>query len=107
MNLINNTLLSIISETTTYNSKLLLGSGYTNNPINSFLDVSTCQVITKTNNLYIDAALGKTININSEANGNINSYGPWQHNGDISCNNNIKAVSFIENNVSLTNKYVK
>ena len=59
------------------------------------------QIITKTNNLYIDSALNKTININAEGQGSINSYGTWTH------NNNLSANTFIENNVSLTNKYVK
>ena len=45
--------------------------------------MSICQIITKRNNLYIDSAQGKTININSEANRNINSYGQWQHNGNL------------------------
>jgi hypothetical protein len=103
----NNTTILISSETNSYVSKLILGSGYTgSNPTNSFTDVSTCQIITKRNNLYIDSALNKTININSEGQGDINSYGPWTHNNDLSANN-IKAVSFIENNVSLINKYVK
>jgi hypothetical protein len=103
----NNTTISINSETTSYNSKLILGSGYIGtNPANSFTDISTCQIITKRNNLYIDAAVGKTININSEANGDIISYGTWAHNGDLSANSFL-ATAFIENNVSLTNKYVK
>ena len=104
----NNTLINILSETNDYNSKLIVGSGYigSNRAISSFVDVSTCQIITKTNNLYIDSALNKSININSEGQGNINSYGPWTHNSDLSANN-IKATSFIENNVSLINKYVK
>jgi hypothetical protein len=103
----NNTVINIVSETNSYNSKLILGSGYIgSNPVNSFTDVSTCQIITKRNNLYIDSALNKTININSESGGDINSYGPWTHNNDLSANN-IKAISFIENNVSLINKYVK
>jgi hypothetical protein len=108
----NNTTIAITSETTSYNSKLILGSGYIGtNPTNSFTDISTCQIITKRNNLYIDAAVGKTININSEANGNINSFGSWVHNGDLSANtissNTVSAISFLENSVSLTNKYVR
>ena len=104
----NNTIINILSETNDYNSKLIVGSGYigSNRAISSFVDVSTCQIITKTNNLYIDSALNKSININSEGQGNINSYGPWTHNNDLSANN-IKATAFIENNVSLINKYVK
>jgi hypothetical protein len=104
----NNTLINILSETNDYNSKLILGSGYigANRALSSFVDVSTCQIITKSNNLYIDPALNKTININSEAGGSVNSYGLWTHNNDLSANN-IKAISFLENNVSLTNKYVK
>ena len=104
----NNTLINILSETNDYNSKLIVGSGYlgSNRALSTFVDVSTCQIITKTNNLYIDSALNKSININSEGQGNINSYGPWTHNSDLSANN-IKATSFIENNVSLINKYVK
>ncbi len=104
----NNTLINILSETNDYNSKLVLGSGYigSNRALSSFVDVSTCQIITKTNNLYIDSALNKTININPEGQGNINSYGPWTHNNDLSANN-IKATAFIENNVSLINKYVR
>jgi hypothetical protein len=104
----NNTLINILSETNDYNSKLIVGSGYigSNRALSSFVDVSTCQIITKTNNLYIDSALNKSININSEGQGNINSYGPWTHNNDLSANN-IKATAFIENNVSLINKYVK
>ena len=83
----NNTTISINSETTSYNSKLILGSGYIGeNPVNSFTDISTCQIITKRNNLYIDAAVGKTININSEANGNVNSFGTWSHNGNLLTN---------------------
>ena len=77
----------MISEPTSYNSQLILGSGYIgSNPSNSFSDISTCQIISKRNNLYIDAAVGKAININSEANGNINSYGTWSHNGNLSTN---------------------
>ena len=104
----NNTLINILSETNDYNSKLILGSGYigANRALSSLVDVSTCQIITKSNNLYIDPALNKTININSEAGGSVNSYGLWTHNNDLSANN-IKAISFLENNVSLTNKYVK
>jgi len=103
----NSTTIIINSETSSYNSKLILGSGFIgSNPANSFTDVSTCQIITKRNNLYIDAAVGKTININSEANGDIISYGTWAHNGDLSANSFL-ATAFIENNVSLTNKYVK
>ena len=99
----NNTLTNILSETNDYNSKLVLGSGYTgsNRALSSFVDISTCQIITKANNLYIDPALNKTVNINSEAGGNINSYGAWTH------NNSLSATAFLENNVSLTNKYVK
>ena len=98
----NYTLINILSETNDYNSKLIVGSGYigSNRALSSFVDVSTCQIITKTNNLYIDSALDKTININSESGGNINSYGQWTH------NNNLSAPTFKENNVSLTNKYV-
>jgi hypothetical protein len=44
--------------------------------------------------------------MNSEGSGDINSYGAWTHNNDLSANN-IKDVSFIENNESFTNKYVK
>ncbi len=108
----NNTTIFINSETDSYNSKLILGSGNIGtNPANAFTDVSTCQIVTKRNNLYIDAAVGKSNNINSEANSNINSYGTWLHNGDLSANNLLanttSATSFIENSVSLTNKYVK
>ncbi len=53
------------------------------NPANSISDISTCKIITKTNNLDIDAAVGKTKNINSQANGNGNSFGTWSHNGNI------------------------
>jgi cytoskeletal protein CcmA (bactofilin family) len=92
----NNTTISITSEPSSYNSKLILGSGYIgSNPVNSFTDISTCQIIAKRNNLYIDAAVGKTININSEANGNVISYGTWSHNGN-----------FETNDVSLNTLYV-
>ncbi len=51
----NSTTISMISEPTSYNSKLILGSGYIeSNPSNSFSDTSTCQIISKRNNLYID-----------------------------------------------------
>ncbi len=70
----NNTTIWINSETSSYKSKLILGPGYTGtNPAYSFNAVSTFQTITKRNNWYIDAAVGKTINKNSEANGNLNS----------------------------------
>jgi len=63
----NSTTISMISEPTSYNSQLILGSGYIgSNPSNSFSDISTCQIISKRNNLYIDAAVGKAININSD-----------------------------------------
>ena len=67
-----------------------MGSGYigSNRALSSF----TCQIITKTNNLYIDSALNKTVNTNSEGQGNINSYGPWTHNNDLSANN-VKATA--------------
>ncbi len=92
----NNTTISISSETNSYNSKSILGSGYIgSNPANSFSDISTCQIITKTNNLYICAAVGKTININSEANGNVYSFGTWLHNGN-----------FLTNDVSWNTLYV-
>ncbi len=64
------------------------------------------QIITKWNNLHIDPALNKTINISSEAGGNINSYGLWTHSSDLSANN-MEAISFLENDASLINKYVK
>ncbi len=94
----------INSETSYYNSKLILGPGYTGiNPANSFTDVSTCQTITKRNNLYIDAAVGKTMNINCESD-------TWLHYGDLSANNllanTVSATSFIDNSVRITNKYV-
>jgi len=62
----NNTLINILSETNDYNSKLIVGSGYlgSNRALSTFVDVSTCQIITKSNNLYIDPALNKSININ-------------------------------------------
>ncbi len=46
----NNTTIAVTSEPTTYNSKLILGSGYIGtNPANSFSDISTCQIIAKRN----------------------------------------------------------
>jgi hypothetical protein len=96
----NNTTISINSETDSYNSKLVLGSGYIgSNPANSFSDISTCQIITKRNNLYIDAAVGKTININSEANGNVYSYGAWIHKGDISTNDISVNTIYVKKNI--------
>jgi hypothetical protein len=84
----NNPTILINSETNSYNSKFILGSGYTgSNPTNSFTDVSTCQIVTKRNNLYVNAAIGKTINISSEGSGDINSNGAWTHNNDLSANN--------------------
>jgi hypothetical protein len=67
----NNTLINILSETIDYNSKLMVRSGYigSNRALSSFVDVSICQIITKSNNLYTDPALHKSININSEAEG--------------------------------------
>ncbi len=62
--------------------------------------------MSKSNNLYFDPALNKSININLDAGGSINSYGLCTHNNDLSANN-IKAISFLENNVSLTNKSVE
>ncbi len=90
-----NTLINILSETNDYTSKLTIESGYigANRALSSFVDVSTCQIITKSNNLYIDPALNKSININSEAGGSVNSYWLWTHNNDFSANN-IKAISF-------------
>ena len=96
----NNTTISINSETDSYNSKLILGSGFIgSNPANSFSDISTCQIITKRNNLYIDAAVGKTININSEANGNVYSYGAWIHKGDISTNDISVNTIYVKKNI--------
>jgi len=96
----NNTTISINSETDSYNSKLILGSGFIgSNPANSFSDISTCQIITKRNNLYIDAAVGKTININSEANGNVYSYGAWIHKGDLSTNDISVNTIYVRDNI--------
>jgi hypothetical protein len=95
----NNSTMTIRGEIDTYDSRLILGSGFIgSNPANSYTDTSSCQVITKRNNLYIDAASGKNININTESNGKINSYGPWAHTGDLSANNiNVGDLTVLNN----------
>ena len=81
------------------NTNNTLGTTNINVSVNSFSDISTCQIITKRNNLYIDAAVGKTININSEANGNVYSYGAWIHKGDLSTNDISVNTIYVRDNI--------